>query len=133
MTIMCKECKATRQLVCKPGKGGALVPRTCDNQAAATAGGQDPCGLDPYVVLPNRSQYVDQQELKMQVCSASWRVVSPGTTRSLPSNSRMQTCTPAEPSLTCRPVCKVDSHVGAHRSGQRTCPRESCRAPSSCW
>ena len=65
MTIMCKECKVTRQLVCAPGKGGAAIPRSCNNQAATAAGG-DPCGLDPFVMLPAKSKYVDQQELKMQ-------------------------------------------------------------------
>ena len=68
MTIMCKECKDTKTLVCNPGKGGALIPRTCSNQAAIQTGG-DPCGLDPFVILPAKSKYVDQQELKMQVWS----------------------------------------------------------------
>ena len=66
MTIMCKECKDTKTLVCNPGKGGALIPRACSNQAAIQTGG-DPCGLDPFVILPAKSKYVDQQELKLQV------------------------------------------------------------------
>ena len=55
MTIMCKECKATKQLVCNPGKGGALIPRACTNQAAAAATGGDPCGLDPLSSCPQRA------------------------------------------------------------------------------
>lgn len=28
--------------------------------------GEEPCGVDPYVALPDRSKYVDQQTLKLQ-------------------------------------------------------------------
>ena len=75
MTIMCKDCKSIRVLACKPGMGGVLIPRNCDNSAQAVAVGQEPCSLDPFVVLPARSKYVDQQTLKMQVglpCRPAW-------------------------------------------------------------
>ena len=41
------------------------VPRTCD--MATVEGQSNDCGQDPFVVLPNRSKYVDQQQLKLQV------------------------------------------------------------------
>ena len=34
---------------------------------ATVEGQSNDCGQDPFVVLPNRSKYVDQQQLKLQV------------------------------------------------------------------
>ena len=64
---MCKDCKNIKTLACKPGMGGVLIPRNCDNSAQAVAVGQEACSLDPFVILPARSKYVDQQTLKLQV------------------------------------------------------------------
>ncbi|KAL3154113.1 hypothetical protein ABBQ32_013645 [Trebouxia sp. C0010 RCD-2024] len=60
----CKTCHTVRTVTCKPGFGGAMIPRTCD---AATVGGQgNTCGQDPFIILPAKTQYVDQQQLKLQ-------------------------------------------------------------------
>lgn len=65
ITLECKQCHTIKQLTCKPGIGGAMIPRVCD---AATMGGEgNSCGQDPFLVIPSRSQYVDQQTLKLQV------------------------------------------------------------------
>lgn len=56
--------RATKRIACRPGVGGALIPRVCD--AAALPGQSNQCGQDPYIVLPDRSECVDQQTLKMQ-------------------------------------------------------------------
>lgn len=46
-----------------------MIPRMCD---AATVGGEgNTCGQDPFIILPSRSKYVDQQQLKLQVHTAS--------------------------------------------------------------
>ena len=71
VTIICKACKATKVLTCKPGMGGAMVPRQCDS------GGE--CGLDPFVTLPNRSKYVDQQTLKLQVIACTFHLHQQGS------------------------------------------------------
>ena len=45
-----------------------MIPRMCD---AATLGGEgNTCGQDPFIILPSRSKYVDQQQLKLQVHQA---------------------------------------------------------------
>lgn len=31
VTLICKNCKNTRQVPCRPGLGGAIVPRSCDH------------------------------------------------------------------------------------------------------
>lgn len=48
--------------------GGAMIPRACNlSQGQPTAGGKNDCGVDPFVMLGDRSKYVDQQTLKLQV------------------------------------------------------------------
>lgn len=51
--------------------GGALVPRVCEGNSVRMGEGAEGCGLDPFVTLPNRSKYVDQQTLKLQVISCT--------------------------------------------------------------
>jgi DNA replication licensing factor MCM5 len=65
LTVQCKECKATKRIACRPGVGGAMIPRTCD--AAVLPGQNNNCGMDPYIILPEKAECVDQQTLKMQV------------------------------------------------------------------
>lgn len=60
--------RATKRIACRPGVGGAMIPRMCD--AAALPGQSNQCGTDPYIVLADKSECVDQQTLKMQV---RWR------------------------------------------------------------
>lgn len=66
--LECKQCHTMKKLACKPGIGGAVIPRVCD---ASTMGGEgNSCGQDPYLVVPSKSQYVDQQTLKLQVSTS---------------------------------------------------------------
>ena len=69
ITLECKTCHTIKTVTCKPGVGGAMIPRMCD---AATVGGEgNTCGQDPFIILPSRSKYVDQQQLKLQVHTAN--------------------------------------------------------------
>ncbi|XP_050272148.1 DNA replication licensing factor MCM5 [Quercus robur] len=63
VTLICKNCKNTRQVPCRPGLGGAIVPRSCDHVPQA---GEEACPLDPWIIVPDKSKYVDQQTLKLQ-------------------------------------------------------------------
>jgi DNA replication licensing factor MCM5 len=67
---MCRSCKLTKTLACGVGFGGARFPRTCDTNPASTganAGGEvQKCPLDPFIILADNSEYVDQQRLKLQ-------------------------------------------------------------------
>ena len=65
IALECKNCHTIKTLTCKPGIGGAMIPRVCDASAMGGEGNQ--CGQDPYMVIPSRSQFVDQQTLKLQV------------------------------------------------------------------
>ncbi|KAK9947397.1 hypothetical protein M0R45_003023 [Rubus argutus] len=61
--VMCKNCKNVQRVPCRPGLGGAIVPRSCNHIPQP---GEEPCPLDPWVVVPDKSKYVDQQTLKLQ-------------------------------------------------------------------
>lgn len=63
ITVQCRSCKSTQTLACKPGLGGAIIPSMCN---APKLPGSERCERDPYTVLPDRSKYVDQQQLKLQ-------------------------------------------------------------------
>ncbi|RRT50689.1 hypothetical protein BHE74_00037870 [Ensete ventricosum] len=63
VTLMCKNCKSIKTVPCRPGLGGAIVPRSCDHVPQA---GEEPCPLDPWIVAPDKSKYVDLQTLKLQ-------------------------------------------------------------------
>ncbi|KAI4379354.1 hypothetical protein MLD38_005666 [Melastoma candidum] len=63
VTLVCKNCKNVKTVPCRPGLGGAIVPRYCDHEAQP---GEEPCPLDPWLIAPDRSRYVDQQTLKLQ-------------------------------------------------------------------
>jgi DNA replicative helicase MCM subunit Mcm2 (Cdc46/Mcm family) len=64
LTVQCKECRATQVVPCKPGLGGALLPRRCETVDPVT---NTACPPNSWVVLGERSRYVDQQTLKLQV------------------------------------------------------------------
>ncbi|CAK9326524.1 unnamed protein product [Citrullus colocynthis] len=63
VTLICKNCRSTTRVPCRPGLGGAIVPRSCNHIPQA---GEEPCPLDPWIVVPDKSMYVDQQTLKLQ-------------------------------------------------------------------
>ncbi|XP_010245540.1 PREDICTED: DNA replication licensing factor MCM5 [Nelumbo nucifera] len=63
VTLLCKNCKNTKTIPCRPGLGGAVVPRSCDHVPQP---GEEPCPIDPWIVVPDKSKYVDQQTLKLQ-------------------------------------------------------------------
>ncbi|XP_019170508.1 PREDICTED: DNA replication licensing factor MCM5 [Ipomoea nil] len=63
VTLLCKNCKNVKVVPCRPGLGGAIVPRSCDHVPQT---GEDPCPIDPWIVVPDKSKYVDQQTLKLQ-------------------------------------------------------------------
>lgn len=57
----------TQTIAVKPGLGTLSLPRTCNLSTNAFQIGQKKCSLDPFVILPHKSKFVDQQSLKLQV------------------------------------------------------------------
>ncbi|KAF4636206.1 hypothetical protein G7Y89_g1869 [Cudoniella acicularis] len=61
--IQCRNCHGTKILPVAGGFAGVSLPRMCDRQKAV---GDTPCPMDPYVVIHESSQFVDQQIIKLQ-------------------------------------------------------------------
>ncbi|KAG2449154.1 hypothetical protein HYH02_005901 [Chlamydomonas schloesseri] len=68
LTVQCKTCRGTKRVACSDGMGGAYVPTYCDLADRRAPGGAaaEGCGQNPYVILPELSDFVDQQTLKLQ-------------------------------------------------------------------
>ena len=67
LAIQCKTCRSVKYLAMGAGFGGTVVPRICDQAAAnPDASAEGGCGLDPYLVMPEKSKFADMQTLKMQ-------------------------------------------------------------------
>ena len=61
--VRCKKCNNSKDIPMRAGgKSKAIIPRTCDNDV----GGQESCGLDPYVIISEDCKYYDVQHLKLQ-------------------------------------------------------------------
>lgn len=66
VTAMCRDCRLETKFNTVPGVGITL-PRVCTLSAGAPGMGGAKCSLDPWVILPSKSQFADQQTLKLQV------------------------------------------------------------------
>lgn len=65
LAIMCRNCKKVKHVHCGRGFGHATIPRRCDTPYVPEQQAQK-CPLDPYRILPDSSEYIDQQRLKLQ-------------------------------------------------------------------
>ncbi|KAI1004201.1 DNA replication licensing factor [Podosphaera aphanis] len=63
LQIQCRNCRQTKTLSISGGFSGVSLPRTCDREKLR---GEDPCPIDPYVVVHESSQFIDQQVIKLQ-------------------------------------------------------------------
>jgi DNA replication licensing factor MCM5 len=61
--IQCRNCHQTKVLPVAGGFTGVSLPRICDRQKMP---GEDQCPMDPYVVIHESCQFVDQQIIKLQ-------------------------------------------------------------------
>ena len=63
IVVRCRTCADEQLLKGRLGFSGIVVPRKC---LRARQGQGDDCGLDPYLIVADKSDYVDQQTLKLQ-------------------------------------------------------------------
>ncbi|KAF2859776.1 MCM-domain-containing protein [Piedraia hortae CBS 480.64] len=63
--IQCRNCEYTTNLSVPSGFTGISLPRTC-GRPKGPEDGSDKCPLDPYFVVHEKSQFIDQQVLKLQ-------------------------------------------------------------------
>ena len=64
--IMCRNCRDTRFIPLKAGITGASLPRSCGRVRVEAQQAGEQCPIDPYLIVPDGSQFVDQQTLKLQ-------------------------------------------------------------------
>jgi DNA replication licensing factor MCM5 len=65
LAIRCRNCQHEEILPVSGGFAGVSLPRTCSRQRA-DGDNSDKCPLDPYYVMHERCQFIDQQVLKLQ-------------------------------------------------------------------
>ena len=61
---MCKSCRSVKALNIGSGFSQPQLPRQCDSPAAV--GEMKDCPLDPYVIIHDKSNFIDSQKLKLQ-------------------------------------------------------------------
>ncbi|PGH07047.1 hypothetical protein AJ80_08060 [Polytolypa hystricis UAMH7299] len=61
--IECRGCREADTIIVESGFSGITLPRRCHRPKLQ---GEEPCPLDPYVIVHEKCQFVDQQILKLQ-------------------------------------------------------------------
>jgi len=64
--LKCQNCHNTERLVCQYGLGAVNIPRNCKAQIRKNISVNKKCQIDPYIILIDKCQYIDQQTLKLQ-------------------------------------------------------------------
>lgn len=64
VVIKCSNCGHEKTISMKQGFGGTQMPRNCDQQKNPGLDKTN-CPLDPYRILPDKSDFMDQQRLKL--------------------------------------------------------------------
>ncbi len=72
VNLKCRSCGHLFPILCPEPFQGAIIPRHCQSNSHSNGSienqisGEKPCGLDPYIVVPEKCKYIDQQTLKLQ-------------------------------------------------------------------
>ncbi|ORZ02330.1 MCM2/3/5 family-domain-containing protein [Syncephalastrum racemosum] len=64
VTIMCRSCRHTKVVAVTGGFSSITLPRTCDYDPGE--GRNKDCPMDPFVIVHDKSKFVDSQTLKLQ-------------------------------------------------------------------
>ncbi|KAI8927661.1 MCM2/3/5 family-domain-containing protein [Entophlyctis helioformis] len=63
--LMCRACRHVKLVPVTSGLAGITLPRMCDSEPDMT-GNKPKCPVDPYMIVHDKSRFVDQQVLKLQ-------------------------------------------------------------------
>jgi DNA replication licensing factor MCM5 len=66
LAIQCRNCAHVDHITVAGGISGITLPRQCGREKIPGAEAGEPCPLDPYFVLHESSQFIDQQIVKLQ-------------------------------------------------------------------
>jgi len=64
--VECRNCGFSQNLAVTSGFSGITLPRTCGRPKGPEDASSEKCPLDPYFVVHEKSQFIDQQVLKLQ-------------------------------------------------------------------
>lgn len=63
--LMCRSCRHVKILPVSSGLTGVQLPRACDSEPDETRN-RAKCPVDPFIIVHDKSKFVDQQTLKLQ-------------------------------------------------------------------
>lgn len=63
--IRCTKCQCVKRIPNKNVFGGVVIPSKCDQDGRQGTGTED-CGSNPFVIMGDLCEYIDQQTLKLQ-------------------------------------------------------------------
>jgi len=66
LSIQCRNCAHTENMVVEGGFSGITLPRVCGRVKIPGQESGNDCPLDPYFVVHERCQFIDQQVIKLQ-------------------------------------------------------------------
>jgi DNA replication licensing factor MCM5 len=66
VTIECRNCGNTEKIAVDGGISSLTLPRACSRSRVPGEAAGDQCPLDPYFVVHEKSQFIDQQIIKLQ-------------------------------------------------------------------
>lgn len=66
---VCRSCMNRISVSSSSSFGKVVLPRTCQGSGTDTETRQIPCPLDPFVIVPEQSKFVDMQTIKIQETS----------------------------------------------------------------
>ena len=66
VTIECRNCANTERIAVDGGISGITLPRACSRAKVPGQDAGEQCPLDPYFVVHEKSQFIDQQIIKLQ-------------------------------------------------------------------
>ena len=112
--IRCSNCGHQKTLTMKSGFAGTQMPRTCDQQKNP---GMDKtgCPLDPYRIVADKSDFMDQQRLKLH--EAPELIPTGEMPRSFPMVVDRELCDKVTPGMRVKVVAILGIHSSAERHG----------------
>lgn len=66
LAMQCRNCSHNYSMPIDGGFSGVSLPRKCMREKVANEEAGEPCPLDPYFVVHERCQFIDQQVIKLQ-------------------------------------------------------------------
>ena len=107
VVLRCNNCGHEKTLNMKSGFAGTMLPRSCD-QMKNPGLDKTSCPMDPYRIIPDKSDFMDQQRLKLQ--EAPELIPTGEMPRSFPMVVDRELCDKVTPGNRVKIVCILSMH-----------------------